>query len=183
MDANKDVRTGKLTKMLREQGLHNAILSKHPHIGSVTTCERTEKDLPIDAIMTTFDTKDRIQGGYLAFDEGTPGDHRTLCMDIPFELISGNNPPHIQGVDAIPVAVKDPRVREAYNKRAMKAYVKYGILERARHVKQAQNRGDSIAQIKPQIDALIAVTTQIRKEAAVKIRKLKVGKVPWSINK
>jgi len=31
MDANEDVRTGKLTKMLREQGLHDAILSKHPH--------------------------------------------------------------------------------------------------------------------------------------------------------
>jgi len=27
MDANEDVRTGKLTKMLREQGLHNAIIS------------------------------------------------------------------------------------------------------------------------------------------------------------
>ena len=108
MDANKDVRTGKLTKMLCKQGLHNAILSKHPHIGSVTTCERTEKDLPIDAIMTTFNTNDRIQAGYLAFDKGTPGDHRTLWMDIPFKLIFVNNPPHIQGVDAIPVAVKDP---------------------------------------------------------------------------
>jgi len=42
-------------------------------------------------------------------------------------------------VDAIPVAVKDPQVREAYNKRVMKAYIKYGILERAGHVKQAQN--------------------------------------------
>jgi len=108
------------------------------------TCKRTEKEQPIDAIMTTFDTKNRIQAGYLAFDEGTPGRHRTLWMDIPFELIFGNNPPHIQGVDAIPVAVKDPRVRGAYNKRVMKAYIKCGILERARHVKQAQNRGDSI---------------------------------------
>jgi len=61
----------------------------------------------------------------------------------------------------------------------MKAHIKYGILEQARHVKQAQNRGDSRAQIKPQTDATIAVTTQIRKEAAVKVRKLKVGKVPW----
>jgi len=42
MDTNEDVRTGKLTKMLQEQDLHNAILSKHPHIGSVTTCKRTE---------------------------------------------------------------------------------------------------------------------------------------------
>jgi len=92
MDANEDVRTRKLTKMLRKQGLHNAILPKHPHLGSVTTCERTEKHLPIDAIMTTFDTKDRIQAGYLAFDEGTPGGHQTLWMDIPFELIFGNNP-------------------------------------------------------------------------------------------
>ncbi len=62
----------------------------------------------------------------------------------------------------------------------MKACINYRILERTRHVKQAQHRGDSIAQINPQIDALTAVTTQIRKEAAVKIRKLKVGKVPWS---
>jgi len=145
----------------------------------VTTCERTEKDLPIDAIMTTFNSNGRIQAGYLTFDEGTPGDHRTLWMDIPFELIFGNNPPH-KGVDAIPVAVKDPRVQGAYNKRVMKVYIKYGILEQTRHVKQAQNRGDAIAQIKPQIDSLIAVTTQIHKEAAVKIRKLKAGKIPWS---
>jgi len=139
MDANEDVRTRKLTKMLREQGLHNAILSKRPHISSVTTCERTEKDLPIDAIMTTFDTNDHIQAGYLAFDEGAPGDHQTLWMDIPFELIFGNNPPYIQGVDAIPVAVKDPRVRGVYNKRVLKVYIKYGILEWTRHVKQAHN--------------------------------------------
>jgi len=79
--------------------------------------------------MTTLDTNDSIQAGYLAFDEGTPGDHRTLWMDTPFKLIFGNNPPHTQGVDATPVAVKDPRVRGAYNKRVMKAYIKYEILE------------------------------------------------------
>ena len=75
MDANEDVRTGKLTTMLREQRLHNAILSNYPHISSITTFERTEKEVPIDATMTMFDANKSIRAGYLAFDEGTPEDH------------------------------------------------------------------------------------------------------------
>lgn len=75
MDMNEDVRTGKLTPVLREQGLHNAILTKHPNLGPVATYERSEQDIPVDAIMTTINTGKEINAGYFAFSEGLPGDH------------------------------------------------------------------------------------------------------------
>jgi hypothetical protein len=180
MDANEDVRNGDLTKMLRDQGLHNPILTKHPHLASIATYERSEQNFPIDAIMTTLDTTDQVKCGYLAFQDGPPGDHRTLWMDIPFELIFGNNPPHMQGVKATPVAVQDPRIRKKFNKRVMNKYVEYGILEKARLLRSQMNRGEAIALIKPRLEALIQITTQIRKEAAIKVRRLKTGNIPWS---
>lgn len=180
MDANEDVRTGKLTSMLREQGLHNAILAKHPNLGPVATYERSEQDIPVDAIMTTINTGQEINAGYFAFGEGLPGDHRTLLMDIPFELIFGNNPPHIQGVDVTPVAVKDPRVRKKFNKRVWKQYIKHGVLDKARYMRMAMNRGDSDEQILNQVEYLIKLTTSIRLEAAKKLRKIKKGEISWS---
>ena len=84
--------------------------------------------------MTTINTGKEIKAGYFAFGEGLPGDHRTLWMGIPFELIFGNNPPHIQGVEVTPVAVKDPRVRKKFNKRVWKQYIKHGVLDNARYM-------------------------------------------------
>jgi len=90
LDANEDVRSGELTSMLRLCGLHNMVHTKHPKLKSVPTFERSDKDTPIDAIMTTFPESNAIRCGYLAFGEGLPGDHRTLWADIPFSIIFGN---------------------------------------------------------------------------------------------
>jgi len=155
LDANEDVQRGKLTSMLRLCRLHNMIHTKHPKLKSVPIFECSDKDAPINAIMTTFLESNAIRCGYLAFGEGLPGDHRTLWADIPYSVIFGNKQPHINHTHAEQFAIQDPRIQKKYLDKVVDQYTKQGIIKLAYKTKDAKESGKPIHVVKSLIEELI----------------------------
>jgi len=180
LDANEDVRRGELTSMLRSCGLHNMIHTKHPKLKSVPTFERSDKDTPIDAIMTAFPESNAIQCGYLAFGEGLPGDHRTRWAGIPYSIIFGNKQPHINRTYVEQFAIQDPCIPKKYNDKVVDQYTKQGIIKLAYKTKDTKELGKPIHVVKPLLEELIRKVKKIRLDTAYKIRKKRVGAIPWT---
>ena len=63
IDINKDVRTGKLAKRLKELGLINLMLSTHPSESPPATFNRNNTQIPVDAIWGNSSLEQDI--GYL----------------------------------------------------------------------------------------------------------------------
>ena len=117
LDANGDVRHGKVATMLRSLGFEEQITYRHgaqqPPPG---THIANTRGTPIDGIWTNFDHGE-MRCGYCSFDEGLPGDHRTAWIDIPLKALLGYNPPDLHRVFPPDLTTQDPRLRKRYNER------------------------------------------------------------------
>ena len=117
MDANQDVRSGSLSRMLAKLGMRDIILARHQAQGPPpATYERNESEVPIDGIFANFDCLD-VRCGYMDFGDGLPGDHRTLWADLPYRLVFGHTPPNLYRRKPQVLNTKDPRLRDKYNER------------------------------------------------------------------
>jgi hypothetical protein len=94
MDANEHVTRGRLSKVFKDLGLHESIISKHSNLHPpVATWQEGAK--PIDSIFTTLDLSD-ARSGYLAFGEGFHSDHRLAWLDFPYQAAFGHTPPPLK---------------------------------------------------------------------------------------
>ena len=83
LDANSDVRSGIVAKALQSMGFKEQITHRHGiNSPPPSTYWRNHRGIPIDGIWTNFG-HGIMRCGYLAHDEGLPGDHRTAWIDIP----------------------------------------------------------------------------------------------------
>jgi len=139
-----------------------------------------DNDTPIDTIMTTFPASNAIRCSYLAFGEGLPGDHRILWADIPYSIIFGNKQPHINRTYAEQFAIQDPRIRKKHNDKVADQHTKQGIIKLAYKTKDAKESGKPIQVVKPLLEELIRKVKKIRQDTAYKIRKKRVGAIPWT---
>ena len=73
IDANKDVRTDKTQETFRALGMSEIIL--HHHRNPPATCNKNNNHQPIDGLFTTPGIR-LVAGGYSAFNDGCPSDHR-----------------------------------------------------------------------------------------------------------
>ena len=179
LDANEDVRNGPLTSLLRDLGLQDIILAKHMASNPPpATQARNRSAVPIDAIFTTMNPL-AVKSGYSAFGDGIPGDHRMLWVDFPFTTIFGNNPPHLNRIFAPRFNVKDPRVVKTYCKEVTHAYLNYGVPELGRLLRE-QTAAKEIIPAQETHLKLDKLVHTIRMEVADRVRKKKMGAVPWS---
>ena len=77
MDANEDVRHGPVDTLLATVGLREVILDLHHDQSPPETHNRNQQREPIDGLWATSGIT-ISKGGYLAFGEGCPSDHRFL---------------------------------------------------------------------------------------------------------
>ena len=83
MDANDDVRDGKVTKALMEIGMYEAVVSNHGGESVPATCATNKQRKPIDSIWTSPGLK-ILRCGFLPFHDvyGFQSDHRFIWADI-----------------------------------------------------------------------------------------------------
>ena len=96
MDANDDVRNGKVTKALMEVGMHKAIVSIQGGESVPATCATNEQRKPIDSIWTS-PRLTVLRCGFLSFHDvyGFQSDHRLVWDNTYNEDLLGHRPQHI----------------------------------------------------------------------------------------
>eukprot|EP00978_Attheya_sp_CCMP212_P041036 scaffold230432_cov59-Attheya_sp.AAC.1 len=117
---NSDVRENDLTEFFKPHGMREILLEKHGE-NSPPTCNMGSS--PIDGIWAT-NSLDIARGGYLNFEEGLPGNHRTLWADITYQSALGHHQPAIIRRGWRRLKLNDPRIVERYL-RYRKAHAKH----------------------------------------------------------
>jgi hypothetical protein len=107
MDANEDVRQGEVHDMLSSIGLREVILELHNDQSPPATYNRNQSREPINGIWATRGIT-ITRGGYLAFGEGCPSDHRVLWFDASYSVALGQRPPAMAPLQHKRLKAKDP---------------------------------------------------------------------------
>ena len=108
MDGNEDMRQGSMKSALETLTLREYLLDKHkgPYKSAY---RRNNKNVPIDGIWVSPSIVIKA-GGYFEFDEVFQNtDHRTLWIDISYEMAFGHNMAPIVKPKARRLNCKDPR--------------------------------------------------------------------------
>ena len=137
-----------------------------------------ENKKPIDAFFTTL--RGDFQCGYFAVDEGLPGDHRTLWIDIPFAVAFGHNSPNLATKDTDMMPVIDPRIRKRYNRRVIKEFKKEDVIFKAAALRALVAGDAPIQQIEKMHEEVYTLNFRIRRKVIKHLRKKRMGQVPWS---
>ena len=171
MDANEDVRTGKLSEAFREEGLIELCTDCHGMNGP-TTYDRGQR--PIDGIFVTS-TLMASHCGYLPFEF----DHRALWIDIPMSAALGHEVAEIKRPAARWLKNNDPRVRNRYLKLYEASLKELQLFERLDQLTQRISNPPSPADVK-EYNNIDLLRTRAMLKAERHCRKMKMGGVPFS---
>ena len=171
IDANEDVRTGKLAKAFRDEGLIEICTTSHGQNGP-TTYDRGQR--PIDGIFVTS-TLMASRCGYLPFEF----DHRALWIDIPMSVALGHEVAEIQRPAARRLKNNDPRVRNRYLKLYSEALKENQLFERLDCLTRRISNPPSSADVK-EYNIIDRLRTCAMLKAERHCRTLKMGGVPFS---
>jgi hypothetical protein len=112
IDGNSNMKSSDLSNTLSQLSLKEAILDKHGLQG-LATHKRNATSSPIDGIWISPGLQ-VSQGGYFAYDQVIPSDHRCIWIDISFMVAFRQKQPRR-------LHCKDPRLVQNY----IKLYHKY----------------------------------------------------------
>jgi hypothetical protein len=174
-DWNGDVRDLDLTAYFAKHSMHESLLDRHGECAPAT-CNMGSS--PIDGIWSTS-SLEITGGGYLNFEQGLPGNHRTLWLDLTYMQALGHCQPAIVRRGARRLKLDDPRCIARYIK-YRKAHAKHHNL-RAKHISNERSATfPSCASADLIHDQNDALTVAGMKWAEDKCRKYRGGGVPWS---
>ena len=178
MDANEDVRKGEVHTLFHQAGLTEVILDLHHDLSPPATYNRNTNRQPIDGIWATSGIS-ITRGGYLAFGDGCPSDHRVLWFDISFSVAFGQRPEAMAPLQPKRLKSKDPRLVKKYHKNVKAKMLQQGYTSRfeAFHL---QSQVDWTMHSQVTFNKLNTEQKAIRKAVEKKLRKLCMGGVPWS---
>ena len=114
IDANEDIRTGKVHEWTRNLGLRDAIRDLHREATPPETCNKNTNKVPIDGLFVSPALQPSA-GRYSSYGKIAATDHRALWVDIPFTSILGFTPPNKPKPPRRRLKGKDPRSRNKYN--------------------------------------------------------------------
>jgi hypothetical protein len=178
MDANEDVRGGDVNSFLQQVSLREVILELHSDSSPPATQNRNHQRQPIDGLWASPGIS-ISQGGYLAFGDGCPSDHRGLWFDVEYSVALGQRPPNMVLPQPKRLKSKDPRTAKKYTKLVKKKMKELDFESRVLQLQsRAQDGWDS--RLEKDYNSIQQENSQIRSDAEKKIRKLTMGGVPWS---
>jgi len=114
IDGNSSMKNSDLSRALYNLTLKEAILEKHG-LKSPETHKRSSTSLPIDSIWVSPGLG-ILKGGYFAYDEVVPSDHRCLWIDVSFVTAFAHN--------MAPLCKKQPRRLHCKDPRLVQNYIK-----------------------------------------------------------
>ena len=178
MDANEDVRQGEVNDLLSAAGFRELILDLHSDESPPATHNRNTQRQPIDGLWATCGII-ISKGGYLAFGDGAPSDHRLLWFEITFSIAFGQRPSAMVTMTPKKLKANDPRLTKKYIKRAKLKLHAQGFQSRFEAFKLKTKLGWN-APLLVQYHKLHNEQIEVRKSVENKLRKLCMGGVPYS---
>ena len=181
LDANEDVRSGKIAAMTSKLGMHEAVLRMHRPSVPPETHNRNTHQIPIDGIFVTPGIQP-TQGGYTSYGQCVASDHRSIWLDIPYTSILGHNLPDMHRRPTRRLQAKDPRLVDKYNKISKKAMAQsqQALPKEVQRLVTMCKEGASRIDIMIQHSHILKHSVRIRLEAARKTRHIYSGKWAWS---
>jgi hypothetical protein len=180
MDANDNIRTGDVHKMLRSAGLVDVHHSLHPHLSTESTCNINTQDIPVDGIWAS-PSLDCVAAGYYGYGELIIGntDHRMIWADFAYESVFGFKPPDPVYIAPQRLTLDDPRVVRRYNKVLKQEHSRLRLRPQAFAIQKAVLTGLK-QKHRQDYEKIAHLDHCARKHAAKKCRKLRMGAVPFS---
>ena len=174
-DWNCDIRDHGISAFFEEFDMHEVLLARHG-TSAPATCNMGSS--PIDGVWAT-PSLEISQGGYFNFDEGLPGNHRTLWLDITYMQALGHSQPSIVRRAGRRLKLTDPRCTARYIKYRKAHAIHHNL--RAKHFsneRAAQFPSSKSADTVHDINDKLTVDGMLWAEE--KCRKFRGGGVPWT---
>ena len=130
---------------------------------------------PIDAVWATPDVE--VVGACVMPAGFGVGDHRLFQVDFRASSLIGNAPPKIIRAPSRKLNTKIPRIAEAYNKILEKSFVEHRMNTRLLEV---SNSSQTKAEVKLKVDKIDVESSQYKRHAEKRCRKIKSGRIPFS---
>jgi hypothetical protein len=176
MDANEDVCQGEIRKFLAPLGLREIILELHHDLSPPATQNRNTSREPIDGMWASRGIS-ISRGGYLAFGDSCPSDHRSLWFDASYSVAFGQQTLEMAPLNPKRLKASDPRLAARYNKRVKGHMDSRGFRTRF-YAFKLRAQIDWNYTLPQDYNALVQEDTAIRKGVENKLRKLCMGGVP-----
>ena len=180
LDANDNVRTGAVNAMLQSKGLTEVHSKRHPHLPSASTCNKNNKDIPVDGIWAS-PSLECIAAGYYGYGEIIVGktDHRMIWADFTYESALGFKPPEPKYVAPQRLTLTDPRVVKKYNQILKKEQSRQKLGPRAFDLQTSVPNGLRTQHHK-EYETIAHLDDCARKHANKKCRKLRMAAHEYS---
>ena len=182
MDANEDIRHGKVNDMFNSINMWEQISRRHGSRRPLpATHNRNTNNIPIDGIWTNINDAN-LKCGYYGHGELLPSDHRPMFIQLSRHTVFGHNPPHIHRYKVPDLPTTDPRIRSRYNdkiKKNMKDNKIPQMLKLMRHLLSAAGpkSEEQMKEIRSIHTKLIEFRKNSGTQAATKARKKHTGAV------
>jgi hypothetical protein len=179
MDTNEDVKKGEVNTIFTALGLREVILDLHKDLSPPATHNMNTQREVIDGYWATSGIQ-ITRGGYLAFGEGCPSDHRALYFDATYSVAFGQRPTEMAAVQPKRLKAKDPRLTKKYVQQVNARMLEEGFKAQFDTFKLKATI-DWNSTLEADYNKLQQENTAIRKSVESKLRKLFMGGVPWSV--
>ena len=181
IDANEDVRSGAVKRIMDSVGMRDGILDLHRDLSPPETCNKNHSRVPIDAMCVSHGIQ-LSAGGYSGYGVVADSDHRCLWMDIPYTSILGFNPPKPPTSNMRRLKAKDPRCRDKYIKITKKKFAKAvnNTIQEMKIMEEMKTQECTKMDMALQHSKVLKGSMILRLEAARKARHLFNKSYEWS---
>ena len=180
IDCNENlIKNGEIQRLLTGDkcNLVDPIRHKHSHLTPPPTYHRNHT-YPIDSVFVSQRLRHIDMGGWLCFGEGI-GDHRAIFLDIPIQILLGENKFTIAPSQVRRLKCDDPRIVNKFNKLLEEQYISHNLLNKIEAFNKTFHTPLLPEEIE-QLESFDRISTCAVRYADKHCRKLCMGQVPFS---